>query len=174
MSYETDNAVFELKVSPIPLDEEQFEALWSKKPIEKQYCTMFGKLIEVPRNYQIFGEDYKFAGQKNEGIPVPEELEPYLEYGNSVLVNWYENGDKYIGYHSDNERGLSKEIYGFSYGSERRFKFLEKATKEVTTIILPNNSLLIMKENTQKTHKHALPVMKNVGRRISITVRTLN
>ena len=156
------------------MNEEQFEALWAKKPVESQYCIIFGKTIEVPRNYAIFGENYKFAGQENGSSPVPDELCEYLAYGNSILINWYENGEKYIGYHSDNEKGLSKCVYGFSYGAERKFKFMEKATKEVTTLMLPNNSLLIMKDNTQKLYKHSLPVMKRVGRRISITVRTLN
>ena len=166
--------VFELIDSPIKMNEEQFEALWAKKPVDSQYCIIFGKTIEVPRNYAIFGENYKFAGQENGSSPVPDELREYLAYGNSILINWYENGEKYIGYHSDNEKGLSKCVYGFSYGAERKFKFMEKATKEVTTLMLPNNSLLIMKDNTQKLYKHSLPVMKRVGRRISITVRTLN
>ena len=171
---ENKKDIFELIESPIKMNEDQFEALWARKPVEAQYCSMFGKTIEVPRNYAIYGANYKFAGQQNGADDVPDELREYLAFGNSILVNWYENGDKYIGYHSDDERGISGCIYGFSYGAERRFKFMEKATKEVTTLMLPNNSLLIMKENTQKLYKHSLPVMKKVGRRISITVRTLS
>jgi alkylated DNA repair dioxygenase AlkB len=174
MTMENKKDVFELIESPIKMNEAQFEALWGRKPVEAQYCSMYGKTIEVPRNYEIYGVNYKFAGQENGANEVPEELQEYLAFGNSILVNWYENGDKYIGYHSDDERGLSGCIYGFSYGAERRFKFMEKATKEVTTLMLPNNSLVIMKENTQKLYKHSLPVMKKVGRRISITVRTLS
>ena len=172
MENKTD--VFELIESPIKMNDEQFEALWARKPIESQYCLMFGKTIEVPRNYAIYGTNYKFAGQQNGSDDVSDELREYLAFGNSILVNWYENGDKYIGYHSDDERGITGCIYGFSYGAERRFKFMEKATKEVITLMLPNNSLLIMKENTQKLYKHSLPVMKKVGRRISITVRSLS
>ena len=174
MTMENKKDVFELIESPIKINDEQFEALWARKPVESQYCRMFGKTIEVPRNYAIYGTNYKFAGQLNGSDDVPDELREYLAFGNSILVNWYENGDKYIGYHSDDERGISGCIYGFSYGAERRFKFMEKATKEVITLMLPNDSLLIMKENTQKLYKHSLPVMKNVGRRISITVRTLS
>lgn len=168
-----NNDVYELNESPIKMDETQFEALWGLKPVDAQYCVIFGKTIEVPRNYAIYGVNYKFAGQENGANPVPDELHEYLAFGNSILVNWYENGDKYIGYHSDDERGMSGCVYGFSYGAERRFKFMEKATKKVTTLMLANNSLLTMKENTQKNYKHSLPVMKNVGRRISVTVRTL-
>lgn len=165
--------VYELLESPIKMNEEMFERVWEMKPSEAQYCKMFGKTIEVPRNYAIYGVNYKFAGQENGSIEVPDELKDYLAFGNSILVNWYDNGDKYIGYHSDDERGLSGCVYGFSYGSERRFKFMEKASKEVTTLMLPNNSMLIMKEDTQRLYKHSLPVMKKVGRRISVTVRTL-
>lgn len=167
------SSIYELRESPLKMDEEEFNELWSMKPIEAQQCIIFGKSIDVPRSYAVYGVQYRFAGQENAPVEVPPILEKYLEYGNSVLVNWYEDGSKYIGYHSDNENGLSGCIFAFSYGEKRRFKFMEKATKNVETIMLENNSLLIMKENTQKTHKHSLPVMKKADKRISITVRTI-
>ena len=165
---------FELRESPICLGEDQFEALWAMKPLEAQQCVIFGKTIDVPRNYKVYGEQYRFSGQENVPVEVPLELGEFLAFGNSVLVNWYEDGSKYIGYHSDDERGLSGCVYAFSYGVCRRFKFKNKETDEVDTLMLENNSLLVMSETCQKTHKHSLPVMKKItGRRISITVRTL-
>ena len=168
------NNVFELTNSPIHLSQEEFNNLWEMKPNEAQHCKIFGKTIEVPRKYAVYGVQYRFSGQENQPIEVPSMLTPYLEYGNSILVNWYEDGSNYIGYHSDDEKGLSGCVYAFSYGAERRFKFQNKETKEVDTIMLPNNSLLCMKEKTQQTHKHSLPIMKKVkDKRISITVRTI-
>ena len=169
------DSIFELQESPIKFNEEQFELLWLMKPMESQQCVIFGKTIDVPRKYAVYGAQYAFAGQKNDPVDVPPILEPFLAFGNSILLNWYEDGTKYIGYHSDDERGLSGCVYGFSYGASRRFKFKNKKTGEVETIVLENNSVLTMKENTQKTHKHSLPVMKNVlERRISVTVRSIN
>jgi hypothetical protein len=168
------NDVFELCEAPVTFNEEQFELLWHMKPMESQQCKIFGKTIDVPRKYAVYGAQYSFGGQENSPVEVPLILEPFLEFGNSILLNWYEDGSKYIGYHSDDERGLKGCVYGFSYGASRKFKFQNKKTKEVDTIVLENNSLVIMKENTQKTHKHSLPVMKNVSeRRISVTVRTI-
>ena len=69
--------VFELIESPIKMNEEQFEALWARKPVEAQYCSMFGKTIEVPRNYAIYGTNYKFAGQQNGADDVPDELREF-------------------------------------------------------------------------------------------------
>ncbi len=172
----TSSRIYELSDAPerYHLTQEQFDALWEKRPTEEQYCQIYGKTLIVQRRYAVFGKSYQFAGQANEGQEVPEELAHYLgEYGNSILVNWYENGEEYIGYHSDDDRHLRGCVYCFSYGAERRFKFQNKQTKQVDTLMLHNNSLLVMKENTQKTHKHSLPKMKNVGRRISITLRTI-
>ena len=106
---------------------------------------------------------------------MPHILQPFLAYGNSILVNYYKDGEDYIGFHSDDEKALvaNQRIHCFSYGAERKFKFKHKQTEEVIDLMLPNNSYLIMKEQTQKNWKHALPVMKKVNnRRISVTVRT--
>ena len=170
----SNSSVFELLESPLCFDKAQFENLWLMKPTREQHCILFGQAVVVPRNYEVYGEQYRFAGQENIAIPVPDILAPFLAYGNSVLLNWYEDGSKYIGYHSDNENGLIGPVYAFSYGVARNFKFKNKKSGEIDTVVLKNNSLLVMKENTQRTHKHSLPVMKKVTqRRISVTVRTI-
>ena len=176
-TFEQDNEIFKLTNAPIEcvINEEQFEMLWAMRPVEEQFCKMFGKIIAVPRKYALYGCSYNFAGVKNSGIiEVPEILTPFLQFGNSILVNYYDDGSKYIGYHSDDEKGLVGCVYAFSYGAARKFKFQNKITKEVTNIILEHNSMLIMKENTQRDYKHALPASKKIkDRRISITVRTI-
>lgn len=166
-----DNEIYTLKKSPIEIN---FDELWKMRPIVPQQCKIFGKTIDVPRNYAVYGVSYDFAGQQNMGNEILSCLEPFLQYGNSILVNWYEDGTKYIGYHSDDEKGLIGEVYGFSYGAERKFKFQNKKTKEIHDLVLEHNSLIIMKENTQKNYKHSLPAMKKVkDPRISVTVRTI-
>ena len=172
-----DNEIFRSTNSP-PIEcvfnEDQFEQIWDMRPSEDQFCKMFGKTIIVPRKYAVYGISYDFGGVKNQGIEVPEILTPFLQFGNSILVNYYDDGKQYIGFHSDNEKGLVGCVYTFSYGVARKFKFKNKKTKEVTDVILENNSMLIMKENTQRDYKHALPASKKIkDRRISITVRTI-
>ena len=176
-TFEQDNEIFQLKQAPddCVINEDQFEMLWSMRPVEEQVCKMFGKTIVVPRKYTIYGSSYNFAGVRNPGVEeVPEILTPFLQFGNSILVNYYDDGSRYIGYHSDDEKGLVGCVYGFSYGAARKFKFKNKKTKEVTDLVLETNSMLIMKENTQRDYKHALPASKKItDRRISVTVRTI-
>ena len=97
---------------------------------------------------------------------------------NSCLVNWYNDGNEYIGYHTDDETDLvqNKDIYIFSlydrYNIPRKFKFQSKTTKKITTLELEGGSLLIIPSAVQKTHKHSLPKMKNYPfQRISLTFR---
>lgn len=164
-------------VAPIRFTSEQFQAIWGLRPDESQKVRIYGKTVDTPRRYNVYGISYEFAGQANIANPeVPEILRPFLAYGNSILVNYYKDGNDYIGYHSDDERSLlhGQQIYCFSYGAQRKFKFKHKTTDEVLDIILPNNSLLVMKQDTQKNWKHSLPVMKKITTpRISITIRTM-
>ena len=165
-TFEQDNEIFQLTNAPdeCAFNEEQFEQLWAMRPVEEQVCKMFGKTIVVPRKYALYGSSYNFAGVKNQGVEeVPEILQPFLQFGNSILVNYYDNGNNYIGC-----------VYGFSYGAARKFKFQNKKTNDVTDVTLESNSMLIMKENTQRDYKHALPASKKIkDRRISVTVRTI-
>ena len=172
---ETDAYVQHIE-GALPITEAQFEELWALRPEEPQRFEIYGKEILLGRRYVVYGGSYGFAGQEHAGLDnVPEILRPYLQYGNSLLVNFYRDGSEYVGYHSDSQRDLvpNQRIYCFSYGAERKFKFQHKETKAVLDLMLPHNSLLIMKEHTQRLWKHALPVMKKITeRRISVTVRT--
>ena len=59
-------------------------------------------------------------GQANIADPiVPDILQPFLAYGNSILVN-YKDGKDYIGFHV---LVANQHIHCFSYGAERKFKF---------------------------------------------------
>jgi alkylated DNA repair dioxygenase AlkB len=169
--------VYNVAPSKYHMSSEQFEEIWKLRPEDQQQVKIFGKEIPTPRRYNVYGVGYSFSGQHNVGEQnIPEILKPFFEFGNSVLINYYANGEDYIGYHSDNEKALVKNqlIHCFSYGAERKFKFKHKKTDEVIDLVLPNNSHLIMKEHTQENWKHSLPVMKRViDRRISITIRNM-
>ncbi|GAI96844.1 unnamed protein product, partial [marine sediment metagenome] len=95
-------------------DHESFQKIWNMHPEEQGKILMYGKLIPIPRWQRSYGKDYKFSGVVSKGYPITEELLPYLNfvnklgYGefNEILLNWYENGDNYIGPHSDDESQL--------------------------------------------------------------------
>ena len=56
-------------------------------PIEQQYVKIFGKTIDTPMRYNIYGISYEFSGQKNIANPeIPEILQPFYFY---LLVTHY-------------------------------------------------------------------------------------
>jgi alkylated DNA repair dioxygenase AlkB len=168
---------FDMKMSS-----EQFEELWNLHPKDHDSIMMFGKLIPVKRYNQSYGLPYKFAGIDHPALPFPPIVKRYIDYlnengfyFNSALVNWYSDGEDYIGFHSDDTRQLVKDspIACFSFGETKKFQLKSIADNKITNnIMLNNNSLIIMGGLCQKTHKHSIAKGKSIlGRRISITLR---
>jgi len=95
---------------------------------------------------------------------------------NSCLLNLYHDGNEGVGWHSDDEKSLGKNttIASLSFGSERRFSFRHKQTKEIVSLVLEHGSLLVMKDMTQTNWMHSLPKSKKIiNKRINLTFRTI-
>lgn len=98
---------------------------------------------------------------------------------NQVLINWYKDGNHYIGKHSDNEAQIIKEspIMSISLGSTRSFCVRKKTNnKIVLDIEMPNNSYIVMCGAMQQNYFHEVPKVSgknaiNIGKRINITMR---
>jgi alkylated DNA repair dioxygenase AlkB len=119
------------------LKREGFEALWSLRPTEEQYVWVAGNRVAIPRKQKAYGISYQFSGQTSIADPIPSILQPYLDYTNTIspgnnmiLVNWYTDGDEYIGFHADDERQLvpDSNIFIVSFGAERTFRLKENTT----------------------------------------------
>jgi alkylated DNA repair dioxygenase AlkB len=175
---------YELLPDEIKLSDEQFEKLWSIRPNTISQISMYGKLIDIPRRHAVFGKQYSFNGMDSAAnIDIPPILQPYIDFVNSIhgnsgfnsiLVNWYENGNEYIGYHSDSLIDLvpGSNIYIISFGVARDLLFKHKTNNNVIKFSLDNNSLLTMFHPCQSVYKHSLPLRKNITqKRISITIR---
>jgi alkylated DNA repair dioxygenase AlkB len=98
---------------------------------------------------------------------------------NSVLLNYYRDGQDSMGWHQDNESELGKHpvIASESFGATRRFQFRHKNRKdlETITIALEHGSLLLMRGTTQQFWKHQLPkTTQPVGARINLTFRFIH
>lgn len=169
---------------------ENFDALWDLHPIKRKQLCMGGRLVALPRYIENYGIDYKFSGTMFPGIEPPvilhdilNKLTPLVSRSNgntllnNCLVNWYENGDHYIGPHSDSEVGLYKNspIISLSLGATRKFKLHAKNVSSIPLdISVSNGDLLIMGGTTQHTHMHSVPKTKRCKeRRISITMRCM-
>lgn len=165
-----------------------FDELWNCHPQDQGVVRMFGKLTKVPRFQQPYMKSYKFSGVNHQAIDLPDKFNPYLEWinkqkyhkYNGVLVNYYRNGDDYIGRHSDNESELAKgvPIVSISLGKTRTFRLRDKENNEsiIKDIKMPNNTYLIMAgKKFQTTIKHEVIKEKynedEDNRRINITFR---
>lgn len=153
-----------------------------------------GKYIDIPRSQTAYGEPgtyYRFAGNivyaKDwlEDGPVEtilrkigHKLEVYAGTKfNFVLINRYENGSQYIGFHSDDEEDLGSEpkIAGVSFGAIRPIYFQNRKTGLTDVKIdLEPGSVVLMNHPTNNYWKHSIPkTSKKVGTRISLTYRKM-
>jgi len=177
-------------VKPLPIDIQVnsalFEKLWKLHPEERHTIMIYGKARQTPRWQQSYGKSYKYSGTTNVALPITE---PYfqkllnwvcedsgLPY-QQILVNWYQDGQHYIGAHSDDEKQLvpNSGIYSFSFGQERIFRVRNKKTKKIfRDFPVTDNSLLVMGGEMQKYYTHEVPkraISTVPGQRINITFR---
>jgi alpha-ketoglutarate-dependent dioxygenase alkB family protein 2 len=171
-----------------------FEEFWNLHPPEFAQVNIFG-WKNVPRWQQSYGSIYKYKGMPDPLMDLPPLLVALTGFDNFFmkendlmeedqeyiwpLVNWYGNGNHYIGFHSDDEKTIVQgtPILSMTFyekkGSHRIFQIKNLKTNQITDIPLQNNSALVMGGKFQKTHKHAVPKAKNDIRRINVTFRVL-
>lgn len=161
------------------LDNLKSEIDWKQDEI-----FMFGRKVKIPRLSSWYGDadaNYSYSGLKlepnkwtNELLKIKSIAEEYnsINY-NSVLLNYYRDGNDSMGWHSDDEKelGVNPVIASVSLGGERRFLIRErKDHKNKREIILKNGSLLIMKSGFQDKYQHSIPkTKKKVEERINLT-----
>lgn len=98
---------------------------------------------------------------------------------NSVLLNYYRDGNDSVGLHSDNEKELGKNpnIASISLGAPRTFTLEQYRTLDKSPATgyeeyeLTAGSLLVMSGTTQHFWKHSIPKTSKSGPRINLTYR---
>ena len=150
-------------------------------------AIIFGKKIITKRKVAWYGEkpfQYTYSKTTKLALPWTAELlqlksKVEQESGvtfNSCLLNLYHDGSEGMAWHSDGEKDLKKNgaIASVSFGSERKFAFKHKETKEKVELVLEHGSLLIMKDATQTHWLHRLPpTTKSKTPRVNLTFRTI-
>ena len=151
---------------------------------------MYGKENLVPRLEAWYGDkgmNYTYSGITQEPKPWIDELleiksaiEPVTNTAfNSVLINFYRDGQDRVGWHSDDEKELGPNpiIGSVSLGAKRKFKLRHKMYVEnglETDLVLGNGSLLLMKGTTQQFWKHEIPrTSVPIEGRINLTFRVI-
>jgi len=148
---------------------------------------VYGKEHLTPRLTCWIGEpwmDYRYSNLTMHAQPwsetvlsVKQQIEDKTkESFNSVLLNYYRDGQDSNGWHSDDEPELGKQpiIASLSLGASRDFKLRHKHNKSLRhSISLEHGSLLIMRGDTQSHWQHHIPKRAKADGRINLTFRTI-
>ncbi|MEC8461069.1 MAG: alpha-ketoglutarate-dependent dioxygenase AlkB [Pseudomonadota bacterium] len=157
---------------------------------QQEQLKLFGKNITVPRQViWMADQDCHYAYSGVNHVPcqwssmihdIKIRLNQYCQTSfNGVLLNKYQSGQHYMGWHSDDEASLGPKpiIASISIGSTRRFLLKPKQKSDTPTKItleLAHGSLLVMFPPTQQFWQHALPATKKTkSPRINLTFRTI-
>ncbi|MFK7922493.1 MAG: alpha-ketoglutarate-dependent dioxygenase AlkB [Bacteroidia bacterium] len=155
---------------------------WKQEPIK-----IFGKEIMQPRLTAWYGDPdtaYSYSGIVMEPLAwsknlleLKNRIEDFAQSSfNSVLLNYYRDGQDSMGWHSDNEPELGQNpvIASLSLGGVRRFHLKHRQRKELETIRMDllDGSLLIMGGTLQHHWLHQISKTKKaVAGRINLTFR---
>lgn len=149
---------------------------------------MFGKAYPLPRLSAWHGDSdrpYTYSGITLQPNPwtdtlnsIRDALEPVCKRRfNSVLLNWYRDGDDHISWHTDAEPelGVNPLIASVNFGETRRFLIRRKDDHKCKVEIpLHHGSVLVMAGALQHHWQHSVPKQKRVkDHRLNLTFRTI-
>jgi len=163
------------------LERWQDELNWVQSEI-----SLFGKKIPIPRLNAWYGDHaYSYSGThfKPQAWPpslleIKNKLQRVSKLNfNSVLVNWYRDGNDSMGWHSDDEASLgpNPQIASVSIGEQRKFVLRQIQNKSNKHALqLEDGSLLLMLGETQSRWQHSVPrTVKSKHSRINLTFRQI-
>ena len=149
---------------------------------------LYGKEIFIPRLsawYADANTSYTYSGLTLQSNPwnsgllhIKNEIEKISNTNfNSVLLNWYRDGQDYISWHADAEKGLGQNptIASVNFGETRRF-LLRRIDDHSIKLEFPlkHGTLLIMSGELQHFWQHNVPKQKKVkNSRINLTFRKI-
>lgn len=168
----------------INLDPKLIKYLKDNITWEQQYINIYGKNVALPRLTAWYGKPYSYSGIKNTAKEIPDFLKKILnkvEYytdiigHNSVLLNYYQDGNSSIGYHKDNEKELGNNpiITSLSLGYSREF-ILKHNNGSIYKVLLNHGDVLVMGKDSQINYSHCINKNKKIlYERINLTFRTI-
>lgn len=165
-----------------------FERLRTTTNWQEDDITIFGKTYKQPRLTALYSnteKSYSYSSMtmypnifSKDILDIKSKVESLSNHNfNTVLLNFYRNGNDSNGWHADNEKELGKHpvIASVTFGEERPFHFKHRTLKELRhKLILEHGSLLIMKGQMQEHWLHQIAkTKKDIGERINLTFRNL-
>lgn len=164
------------------------QTLIAQVPWRQSEIRLYGRLMREPRLGCWMGDPgavYRYSGTVFTPAPWIEPvsvLKQAVEAAcghrfNSVLLNYYRNGQDAMGWHSDDEPELGERpvIASISLGGVRRFLLREKRKGARSSgLALAHGSLLLMQGDLQRLYQHALPrTTKPIDERVNLTFRKI-
>jgi alkylated DNA repair dioxygenase AlkB len=152
----------------------------SDAPWKQRTQKMWDKQVLTPRLTAWYGDRLE-----EEPIPWTPELlmikskvEPLAGVTfNSVLLNYYRDGNDSVAWHSDKESALGKRpvIASVTFGQVRSFDIRRKTDhKEMYSVRLEHGSFLLMKAGLQEAFEHRVPKSSRSMRpRVNLTFRVV-
>ena len=165
-----------------------FDLLMEEIQFDQGYVTVYGKTFKEPRLTSIHSDDpgliYEYSGRKAETKSLTKTLDAirnqfstlFNTYYNSVIVNFYRDGNDKIGKHSDKGNSIDlTDVLSVSLGASRRFIMYNKKTLEkVFDEALPSGSVLRMHGECQRFFLHEVPAEPDItAPRINLTFRKM-
>ena len=151
----------------------------------QERITVYGRPYLQPRLSAWYGDlSYRYSGIRLEPMPwtpllgaLRDRVQALTgnEY-NSVLLNYYRDGNDGMGMHSDDEPelGARPAIASLSLGASRDFVMQHRHRKHIDTfkLPLPAGSLLLMQGDTQRNWRHGIrKLRRDCGARLNLTFR---
>lgn len=150
---------------------------------------LYGKSVLLPRLTAWYGDSgaaYTYSGIKSEPnqwndglLHLKRRIEELVgSTFNSVLLNWYRDGQDSLSWHADDEKELGADpiIASANFGATRDFQ-LRRISDHAQKITIPlkHGTLLVMRGELQRHWQHAVPKRANVaGSRFNLTFRTIH
>lgn len=149
---------------------------------------MYGKNIPLPRYTSWYGDknkSYTYSGIRSEPnewnkglLYIKQKIEEVADVRfNSVLLNWYRDGEDHLNWHADDEPELGKNpvIGSVNFGETRDFLIRKNDQSAKIAIPLKHGTLLIMRGEMQHFWQHSIPKRKQVTKvRFNLTFRVIS
>lgn len=181
----------ELLFWPDWLSAEQAEFFYQQLAVQLHWqqpaIKLFGKAVPIPRQQVWMGDAhcrYKYSGVMFEPEPwhplvkqLTDKVNQHCQQSfNSVLLNWYSDGQQHMGWHSDDEPelGHAPQIASLSLGQPRLFELKHKYSAAQLKLLLGHGSLLVMAGECQYYWQHRVAKMASAkAGRINLTFREI-
>lgn len=165
-------------------DHEVMNELLKELPLKQEEINLGFKKVIMPRliswhadkPYRYSGKTFQPSPWTNSLLKIKNRIENLTQKEfNSVLVNYYRNGQDSISWHADDEPEIDGElIASISLGSFRKFLLRSKEEKQLKYSYKLGGGSLFCMFNCQKEYEHSIPkTTTDVGPRMNLTFRKI-